>query len=133
MLKEGGAMFLFRSSHSMFTLGNAFVLGLFAPAQAVGYYAGAEKINAAAVGLLSPLSTALYPRTASMAKIDLVKAARLTRISLLVMTSVSLVLGLAMWLSGPLSAASPWDRSSGRLARCCKFWRYERRWWHGPT
>jgi PST family polysaccharide transporter len=102
MLKEGGAMFLFRSSHSMFTLGNAFVLGLFAPAQAVGYYAGAEKINAAAVGLLSPLSTALYPRTASMAKIDLVKAARLTRISPLVMMAVSLVLGLVMWLAAPL-------------------------------
>jgi polysaccharide transporter, PST family len=102
MLREGGAMFLFRSSHSMFTLGNAFVLGLFAPAQAVGYYAGAEKINAAAVGLLSPLSTALYPRAASIAKVDLVKAARLTRVSLLVMMAVSVALGLVMWLEAPL-------------------------------
>lgn len=102
MLKEGGAMFLLRSSHSMYTLGNAFVLGLFAPAQAVGYYAGAEKINAAAVGLLSPLSTALYPRTAKMAKTDILKAANLTRVSLLFMLAVSVVLGVVMWLGAPL-------------------------------
>lgn len=102
MLKDSWAMFLFKSSHSMFTLGNSFVLGLFAPAQAVGYYAGAEKINAAAVGLLSPLNTALYARTAKLAKTDLVKAAALTRLCLAVMLAVSAVLILVMWLGAPL-------------------------------
>ncbi len=102
MLKESWPMFLFKSSHSMFTLGNGFVLGLFAPAQAVGYYAGAEKINSAAVGLLSPLNTALYARTAKMAKTDLVKAAALTRMCLAVMLVASALLLLIMWLGAPL-------------------------------
>jgi PST family polysaccharide transporter len=102
MLKDSWPMFLFKSSHSMFTLGNSFVLGLFAPAQAVGYYAGAEKINAAAVGLLSPLNTALYARTAKLAKTDLVKAAALTRMCLAVMLAVSVVLVVVMWLGAPL-------------------------------
>jgi polysaccharide transporter, PST family len=101
-LKQGGAMFLFRSAHNVYTLSNAFILGLFAPTQAVGYYAGAEKINSAAMGLLSPLSTALYPRAAGLVKNSLGKAARLTRLSLYVMCGVSVVLGLVMWFGSPL-------------------------------
>jgi len=102
MLREGGNMFLFRSAHSIYVLGNAFVLGLFASPQAVGYYAGAEKINSAAVGLLSPLSTALYPRAAGLAKTSMSRAARLTTISLYVMGAVSVVLAGIMWLGSPL-------------------------------
>ncbi len=82
MLHEGWAMFLFRSAHSIYTLGNAFVLGLFASPRAVGYYAGAEKISAAAVGLLAPLTTVLYPRAAALVKTSLTKAAKVTRFTL---------------------------------------------------
>ena len=102
MLKDGAAMFLFRSSHNLYVLGNAFILGLFAPPQDVGYYAGAEKVNSAAVGLLSPLSTALYPRAASMAKTEMKKAARLTTLSVYAMVAISVVLTLVMWLGAPL-------------------------------
>src|SRR5205085_10367415 len=56
ILREGANMFLFRSAHHVYVLGNAFILGLCVSPQAVGYYAGAEKINSAAVGLLSPFS-----------------------------------------------------------------------------
>ena len=96
MLREGGPMFLFRSAHNIYVLGNAFILGLFATPQAVGYYAGAEKINSAAVGLLSPLTTALYPRAAELIKHSLSKAARLTTVSFYVMAAVSVVLGLTL-------------------------------------
>ena len=102
MLQEGGNMFLFRSAHNIYVLGNAFVLGLFASPQAVGYYAGAEKINSAAVGLLSPLSTALYPRAAGLARTSLPRAARLTTVSLYVMGAVSLVLAAIMWFGSSL-------------------------------
>lgn len=102
MLRRGGNMFLFRSAHSVYVLGNAFILGLFAPPQAVGYYAGAEKINSAAVGLLSPLSTALYPRAAGLVKTSLGKAALLTKVSLYVMLAISIFLGLAMWFGSTL-------------------------------
>lgn len=95
-------MFLFRSAHNIYVLGNAFILGLFASPQAVGYYAGAEKINSAAVGLLSPLTTALYPRAAGLIKASLRKAARLTTLSLYAMGAVSLALGLIMWFGSTL-------------------------------
>jgi PST family polysaccharide transporter len=98
-LREGGAMFLFRSAYHIFSLGNAFILGLFAPAQDVGYYAGAEKINSAAVGLLSPLSTALYPHSTAMIKQSFSQAVRLTRTSLYVMGAVAVALMLFMWVA----------------------------------
>ena len=102
MLRDGWGMFLFRSAHSIYTLGNAFVLGLFASPEAVGYYAGAEKISTAAVGLLAPLTTVLYPRAASLVKTSLSKAAQVTRITLYVMGAGSICLGLVMWIGAPL-------------------------------
>ncbi len=102
MLRKTGTMFLFRSANHIYSLSNAFVLGLFAPAQDVGYYSGAEKINAAAVGLLSPLSTALYPRSAALVKNEFGKAVQLTRISLYVMSAVGVALMLLMWFGSSL-------------------------------
>ncbi|MDQ2842695.1 MAG: oligosaccharide flippase family protein [Acidobacteriota bacterium] len=102
MLRAGWAMFLFRSAHSIYTLGNAFILGLFASPVAVGYYAGAEKISTAAVGLLSPLTTVLYPRAAALAKTSLTGAARMTRFTVYVVGAGSLALGLILWAGAPL-------------------------------
>lgn len=102
MLREGWPMFLFRSSHSIYTLGNAFVLGLFASPTAVGYYAGAEKISTAAVGLLAPLTTVLYPRAAALVKTSLARAAQVTRFTLYVMGAGSVALSLALCLGAPL-------------------------------
>ncbi len=102
MLREGWAMFLFRSAHNIYALGNAFILGLFVSPQAVGYYSGAEKINTAATGLLSPFTTVLYPRAATLVKSSFGQAARWTRVSLYVMGGASVVLGLIMWFGSPL-------------------------------
>ena len=102
MLHDGGPMFLFRSAHNIYTLGNAFILGLFASPQAVGYYAGAEKINSAAVGMLSPITTALYPRAAGLVKTSLRRAARLTVASLCVIGGMSLILAAIMWFGSSL-------------------------------
>ncbi len=101
MLRAGWAMFLFRSAHTIYTLGNAFVLGLFAPPQAVGYYAGAEKISTAAVGLLAPLTTVLYPRAAALVKTSLPRAAQVTRFTLYVVGTGSVGLGLILWIGAP--------------------------------
>ncbi len=102
MLREGWAMFLFRSAHSIYTLGNAFILGLFAPPRDVGYYAGAEKISSAAVGLLAPLTTVLYPRAAAMVKSSLPKAAKVTRYTFFLVGAVSVCMGLILWTAAPL-------------------------------
>jgi len=102
MLREGWAMFLFRSAHSIYSLGNAFILGLFAAPQVVGYYAGAEKINTAAVGLLAPFTVVLYPRAATLAKDSLSKAARVTTISMYIIGALSIGLTLIMWFGAGL-------------------------------
>jgi len=102
MLRDAWAMFLFRSSHTIYVAGNAFILGLFASPQAVGYYAGAEKIGAAAVGLLSPFTTVLYPRAAALVKKSLSRAARATALSLYIVAAASLFLTLAMWFGASL-------------------------------
>ncbi|HLH01914.1 MAG TPA: oligosaccharide flippase family protein [Bryobacteraceae bacterium] len=102
MLREGWAMFLFRSAHTIYTAGNAFVLGLFAPPRAVGYYAGAEKISTAAVGLLAPLTTVLYPRAAALVKTSLLKAAKVTRVTFYLTGACAAALGLILWIGAPL-------------------------------
>lgn len=102
MLRESWAMFLFRSAHSIFTLGNAFILGLFAPPQAVGYYAGAEKISTAAVGLLAPLTTVLYPRAAALVKVSVSRAAKVTRYTLYLVAAGSVAMSLILWFGAPL-------------------------------
>lgn len=103
MLHETSAMFLFRSASHIYSISNAFILGLFASPADVGYYAGAEKINSAAVGLLSPLSTVLYPRSAALVKDSFSKAVQLTKISLYVMGAISIALMLLMWLGSGLT------------------------------
>ncbi len=102
MLRAGWAMFLFRSAHTIYTLGNAFILGLFATPKAVGYYAGAEKISTAALGLLLPLTTVLYPRAAALAKSSLTRAAQVTRLTLYLVGTGSVVLGIILWFGAPL-------------------------------
>lgn len=97
MLREGWAMFLFRGAHNIYSLGNAFILGLFAAPQAVGYYSGAEKINTAATGLLSPFTTVLYPRAAGLVKSSFGTAAQMTRVSLYITGAASVMLGLVMY------------------------------------
>src|SRR6185437_37559 len=101
-IRDDWAMFLFRSSHTIYVVGNAFILGLFASPQAVGYYAGAEKIGAAAVGLLAPFTTVLYPRAAALVKISMPKAARATAISFYIVAGASVFLTLAMWFGASL-------------------------------
>ncbi|MCY3131480.1 flippase, partial [Acinetobacter baumannii] len=75
---------------------NTFILGLFAPPQVVGYYAGAEKISKAFLGLLAPVSQALYPRLSHLVRNAPQEAARLARLGLWTMGLGGVVLGLGV-------------------------------------
>lgn len=97
----GWSMFLFRSSVSLYTVGNTFILGLFVSPQLVGYYAGAEKINKAFLNLLYPVTQALYPRLSYLAgKGD---ASKLARLSMAVMGVGGLSLGTIVYITAPLT------------------------------
>ena len=101
-LRMGWTMFLFRSSVSLYTAGNAFILGLFVSPEFVGYYAGAEKISRAFVGILNPISQTLYPRLSHLVSSAQDRAARLARISIVMMGGAGASIGLAIFLLAPV-------------------------------
>lgn len=101
-LHTGWSMFLFRSSVSLYTVGNAFILGLFVSPQFVGYYAGAEKISRSFVALLNPVTKTLFPRLSHLAQTARERAARLARISLAVMGLGGAAMSVLIFLFGPL-------------------------------
>ena len=101
-VRVGWPMFIFRSGESLYGVGNAFILGLFASPELVGYFASAEKISKASFGLLNPIREALYPRLSRMAHGSPNEAARLARIGVLIMGAGGLLLGGALFLFAPL-------------------------------
>lgn len=102
-LSKGKSMFFFRSAVSLYTTGNAFILGLFVAPQTVGYYASAEKISKASLNLLNPISQSLFPRVSSLVKDERDKAAKLVRASLLTMGLSGACLGLILYLLAPMA------------------------------
>jgi PST family polysaccharide transporter len=100
--RMGWSMFLFKSSVSLYTTGNAFILGLFVSPQLVGYYAGAEKISRACLGLLNPISQTLYPRLSHLAYHARDRAARLARVGMTLMGSTGVALGILLFAFAPL-------------------------------
>ena len=60
-LKNGWNLFLSTVSINVYTTSNVFILGLFAPANIVGYYAAADKVRMAFQGILSPMSQSVFP------------------------------------------------------------------------
>lgn len=101
-LREGWTMFLFRSSGMLYTSGNSFLLGLFAPPEVVGYFAGAEKIAKAFMGMLNPFNQALYPRLNRLLRESPERAARLFRTNATVVAIGGVVLGAIVYFGAPL-------------------------------
>lgn len=100
-LRMGWSMFLFRGSMSLYGAGNAFILGLFASPEAVGFYAGAEKLARALMGLLVPIHQSLYPRLSNLVQHNLPAAKRLGRSTMFLMSSMGAALSLAAFLGAP--------------------------------
>src|ERR1051326_3979220 len=94
-------MFLFRSAAMMYTMGNAFILGLFAAPAVVGYFAAAEKISRAVFGLFNPVRESLYPRLSHLVRKSPQQARRLARWGVAVTGSGGLVLGIVLFASAP--------------------------------
>jgi O-antigen/teichoic acid export membrane protein len=70
-LKNGLALFLSASATTLYTSGNAFVLGmLVGNFSTVGYYVAAERLVRAAIDALGPISQAFFPRVANLAHIS---------------------------------------------------------------
>jgi polysaccharide transporter, PST family len=100
-LTRGWPMFLFRSAESLYGVGNAFLLGLFASPVQVGYFASAEKISRAIFGLLNPIRESLYPRLSSIAHDSPESARKLARAGMIVMIGGGVVLGATVFAFAP--------------------------------
>jgi O-antigen/teichoic acid export membrane protein len=61
-LRGGWSVFVSSFGVTLFGNSNIFILGLFASLETVGFFAVADKIVRATVGLSVPVSTAIYPR-----------------------------------------------------------------------
>lgn len=98
-LRTGLSMFFFRSAVSLYTLGNAFILGLFVAPQFVGYYSGAERISKGFLGLMQPLSQSLY---AQLNRSNESNPQALGRFSVMLLACVGAALGAVIWIAAPL-------------------------------
>ena len=101
-LRMGWNSFVFNGSVSLYTVGNAFVLGLFAPHQFVGYYAGAEKLVTSLLRLFEPVSQAVYPRLNHLFHHERDEAMRLARFGAIFMIASGVLMGLGVFLLAPL-------------------------------
>lgn len=94
--------FVPRNASFLYTIGNTFLLGFFAKPEIVGFFAGADRICRAIVGLLAPASEAIYPRISNVATNSRTRALRLARVSAAIMIAAGILMGAAIYLLAPL-------------------------------
>jgi len=81
---------------------NTFILGIFVTSVGVAYYGGAERIVLMVLGLMAPISQALYPRMIHLAAHDREKASKAIWKGLILFGLIGVV------TSAALIAAAPW-------------------------
>lgn len=101
-LREGWVLFLSMASVSLYTAGNAFILGLLASNAAVGYYSAAEKIVKAVLGLLGPITQATFPRFSKMVVESKDSVFKWGQRMLLMMGALGLALSAFVFICAPL-------------------------------
>lgn len=102
VLKEGWTLFLSKASVSLYTVGNAFILGILTNHTAVGYYSAGEKTVKSALGLLGPIAQATFPRFSKIAVESRKKALLWGRRMLIMIGSVSLLLSIGILVGAPV-------------------------------
>ncbi len=100
-LREGWMLFISTASISLYTAGNAFILGLLTNNAVVGYYSVAEKIVNAASGLLGPISQAAYPKFSRLASISKALTLQWGRKMLAVLGGLGLILSIMLFIGAP--------------------------------
>lgn len=101
-LKHGGVIFSSSIAINFYTTTNIFLLGLFTPAEIVGYYSGADKIRIAVQGLYSPISQAIYPYLSSLFAESFEKAISFLKKVFFIGGSIILLVCLVVFLESDL-------------------------------
>ena len=100
-LKQGWTFFVFQGAASIYTLGNAFILGLFAAPRVVGFYAAAEKVIRLITSFINPVVRALYPRVGNLVMTSQERAAVLVRRSTIAGALASVAVGAVTFVAAP--------------------------------
>lgn len=99
--QDGWTIFLSTAAISLYTTGNSFILGVLTNNISVGYYAAAEKIAKAALGLVSPISQGFYPRVANKASLSKTEGLRWARMALFSMGGLGLAISVGLFVGAP--------------------------------
>lgn len=101
-LADGWEIFILTSSVSLYTAGNAFILGLLTDPAIVGYYSSGEKIVQTLKRFLTgPISQAVYPRFSKMAHKSKDVALKWGRRMLVLMGGSGLIMSLMLFAFAP--------------------------------
>ncbi len=101
-LREGVAIFAYRTAGGLYMQASGFILGLLSGAATVAYFGGAERIIRAAIGVIQPVSQAVYPRLSHLFRQDHDAAARLLRLSALAIIGLGVGVGAIALVAAPL-------------------------------
>jgi len=100
-IRNGGNIFILHATGSIFTNSNVFLIGLLAPYQVVGYFAGAEKIARFLANGIDPIRQAMFPRLSILVERDREEAQVKVIHILLITGGISLVIGCLVYLFAP--------------------------------
>ncbi len=104
-VKEGWNVFISMISISLITTSNTFILGLFAPLEAVGFYSAGEKIILIANKAFNPILVAVFPHIAKTAATARdIAILKLRKLFVLVMTFSFAAFALIFIFSGAITA-----------------------------
>jgi O-antigen/teichoic acid export membrane protein len=98
-IRSGGHLFLSQAAISLYTRSNLVILGLMAGPIQAGLFFGAERLRLAVQGLISPVSTAFYPRVNSLLSQSPARAVHLMLVLLVCQGGVTLLTSLALFLA----------------------------------
>lgn len=101
-LQEGWHIFLSSAAVTLYTTSNIFILGVLTNNVVVSYYAVAEKVVLAVLGLLNPLSQALFPHISRVVDESHKKGVQFLRKITKIMIGIGLSLSLLLFVFSPL-------------------------------
>jgi O-antigen/teichoic acid export membrane protein len=101
-IKAGASIFLSTAGISLYTQSNIIMIGAVAGPIQAGLYNGAEKIQRAVIGLIGPVSSAVYPRINNLLVSNPKQSHQLMRITLIAQGLFALCLSAGMYLTADI-------------------------------
>jgi O-antigen/teichoic acid export membrane protein len=119
-LRQGAALFLSASAVSLYTATSGVVLGLLASREQVAYFGAAQKIVQAALNILIPFNTLLYPRASHVFQHEPARGGGFVRRAFFMQGAVGLLLAVALYLSADALTAATFGAEFAPAVICLK-------------